>query len=178
MAQIGLVLHGSRECPFAARVRGLLAHLRVHVQERDVELGSSGPALIDGRLALHDTFAINHYLAEKYGYAGALHEDPAVRARERQDMLRWDAVVAPALAAARRGPLDAGTRRLVAAALDALVQTIHATGGAPHTLLAFHCAPFWARIEQHGGTLADMIAERVLLRRWLAAHAAPAAARP
>jgi glutathione S-transferase len=173
-----LEIYGGALCPYAQRVRALLTHLRIPFQLREVDGGApQGPGLrlVDGPLQLDDSLVINMYLAERYGLADAFAADPSVRARERLAMVHWDAVVAPAFELTAAGvELDRDARRRLGTHFDEMVQTVYAIEQRVGGLLSLHCAPFWLRIGWQGpaSPLGEMIAERVLLRRWLDQSAA------
>jgi len=153
-----LRLFSAEICPFAQRTRALLARLgepyelrEVDLEDRDPELLERSPTgkvplLIDGDLVLYESTVVNDYLAEKLGYERAYALDAGQRARERLAMNRWDAGVLPGFYRTLRPDqgLEDDARRRLAHEVAELARTV--AGSAEGSLLAFHVAPFWARM--------------------------------
>ena len=183
-----IVLYSATICPFAQRTRALLQHLGVDYRLETVDLDDRDPEflkqtptgrvplLVDGTRKLYESSVINEYLADAHGFAEAFADDPYLRARERLAMAQWDAVVLPAFYDSRRdaASFDAARRKTVAAELDEMVKTVFETNRRQGGLLAFHCAPFWVRMLwlRRDTPLAELIAERIELRKWLDGAAA------
>lgn len=176
-------LYSATACPFAQRTRALLTHLgvpfklvEIDLNDRDpefLELTPTGkvPLYVEGQEKLYESHVINGYLAEKHGYDQAFDEDPYLRARERLAMAQWDQVIAPAFYRSLRDPasFDADAKKKVTAELDELLRTTYAVGSPNGSLLSFHCAPFWARMDwlRAKSPIGEMVCERIQLRKWL-----------
>lgn len=180
-------LYVADRCPFAQRSRALVHLLAIPCEQVEIDLDDRDPEFLKltptGTVPLwlskeakvYESAQVNLYLAERYGFADAWHEDVHLRARERLLMTQWDGLVVPAFYRTLGGdPLDERTQAKLNTELAEIVSTIHATGSRVGGLASLHCAPFWARMEwlRTLSPLADLIAERVLLRTWLDKSAA------
>ncbi len=155
MSASTLRLYSDRGCPFAHRVLASLQHVAVPFTHHEASLGAkpeglagysaSGrvPLLVHGELVLTESRVMLEYLAERFGFAGALPADVASRALHRHAMAVVDDFLAPRLF----GPPLADTQR---ARLEDTLRALEvATAGsepAP-SLLAFHVAPIWLRLR-------------------------------
>ena len=166
-------------CPYAQRVRALLTHLQVPFELEEVDLKAKPPhflalsptgrvpLLVHGDLKLYESFVLEQYVAEKAGFNGALSDEPGLRARQRLAILQFDQVISPAFMHSLREP-ETPVSESVERELDELEQTVAASGPGP-TLLTFHLAPFWARMQwlkAHAPVVARVEA-RSGLRAWL-----------
>ena len=178
-----LRLFSAEICPFAQRVRALLTHLgepfevlTVDLSNRDpdfLEISPTGkiPLLLDGELMLYESQVILEYLAEKLGWRSAFASDPRLRARQRLAMKQWDGAVINVWYRSVKEPwsLDARARGMLEKELDQMARTIQVVGGAVESLPAFHCAPFWARMEwlRDRSPMPALIDARPALKDWL-----------
>jgi len=186
-----ILLYSAQVCPFAQRPRALLTHLGEPFELREIDLGARDPEflartptgrvplLVEGTLALYESQVIADYLAETRGFTAAYSADAGLRARQRLAMKRWDEAVGPAFYRSLRDPaaLSDDDTRALSRELDEIAETVAAAGAPTADLLAFHCAPFWARmtwLREHAPLPAQVDA-REPLRAWLdAAVALPA----
>ncbi len=178
-----LKLYSAQICPFAQRTRALLVHLdipfelyEIDLHDRDPEflaLSPTGrvPMLIDNGFRLYESQVINEYLAEAHGWTTALADDTRLRARQRLAMKQWDDIVVDAFYDSMRagGTIDPERRGRIGREFDQLEATVGADEGSVETLLAFHCAPHWARMDwlRSVTSLAELIDERPALRAWM-----------
>lgn len=176
-----LEIYSAEACPFAQRTRALLTHLDEPFEAHEIDLSDRDPAfleltptgkvplLIDGDFKLYESQVINEYLADSRGWHQALPEDSRLRARVRLAMKQWDDTVLGAFYESLADP-DALTPRRdeVEGELDELRATIDHLDGGPG-LLAFHCAPHWARMDwlRAYAPLVDLIEARTDLHAWL-----------
>ena len=154
-------LYSAQVCPFAQRTRALLVHLdvpfelhEIDLRNRDPEflrLSPSGrvPMLVDDGFRLYESQVINEYLAEAYGWRSALASDARLRAYQRLAMKQWDEIVVETFydSMGAGGIIDPKLRGRVERELDQLAMTVDADEKRVHTLLGFHCAPHWARMD-------------------------------
>ena len=178
-----LKLYSAQICPFAQRTRALLVHLEVpfelleiDLSDRDPEflaLSPTGrvPMLVDGDFTLYESQVINEYLADVHGWQEAFPADAQLRARHRVAMKQWDEIVVDAFYDSMRagGSIDTDRRDRIGRELDALATTVAASGEQPESLLAFHCAPHWARMDwlRRVTSLAELVDDRPPLHAWL-----------
>ena len=178
-----LILYTAEICPFAQRPRALLTHLGAPFEERTVDLAQRDPAflgisptglvplLLDGDLKLYESQVIIEYLADRLGWKDAFSADTRTRARQKLAMKQWDGTVAPAWyrSIKERSSLDDRVRQRVEREIDELAGTVRVMDGAVENLLAFHCAPFWARMSWLRGhsPLPEWVEARPALREWL-----------
>jgi glutathione S-transferase len=180
------VLFADRGCPFAHRVRALLAHLEVAYDLHEAPIGerpeglerwsSSGriPFLVHGPLAIGESLVMLEYLAEAYGFTGAWPEGLVPRTLQRHAMALMDSFVAPRVLR-EDGPVTAAR---LSECLDVIEAVTQATAPVP-SLLAFHLAPIWicALSFRPDGTVIQAIRERPALAGWLDEAAGIAALR-
>ncbi len=154
-------LYSAQVCPFAQRTRALLAHLDIPFELHEIDLHNRDPEflalsptgrvpmLVDDDFTLYESQVINEYLAETRGWTGALASDARLRARQRLAMKQWDEIVVETFYDSMRagGMVDPERRDRIGRELDQLAITVDADEGRVHTLLAFHCAPHWARMD-------------------------------
>ena len=159
-----LVLYDATRCPFAARVRIVLAEKGVEYEAVAIDLADR-PAWLyaknplgkvpvieeDGGLVLPESRVIMEYLDERYPEPPLLPVEPAERALARLALERFDAFSAPYYAA-RRGEdgaparLDAELRGLD----DVLVAQSH-LGGRDYGLADIAYLPWIVRARQSLG---------------------------
>lgn len=172
-------LYSAEGCPYAQRVRALLAHLNVKFELREIDLRNKPadflklsptgrvPMLVDEGHKLYESFVLLQYVSEKHGFEEALAKDVALRARQRLAMIQFDSIVTPAFMQSLREekyePKDAVEREL-----DELEKTVTASGERP-SLLTFHLAPFWARMQwvKAFAPFVLTIEKRPALKAWL-----------
>lgn len=175
------VLYSADVCPFAQRTRALLTRLEVPFETRTVDLDDRDeefleltptgrvPLLVDGAKKLYESMVINDYLAEKHGFATAYPGDPYAKARARLAMLQWDNVALGSFyESLKGGGLDDGKRTKVSRELEEIQTTVQMMGGTDN-LLAFHCAPFWARMGwlKEMTDFSGLVDAHAALRTWL-----------
>lgn len=178
-----LKLYSAQICPFAQRTRSLLIHLDVPFELHEIDLHNRDPEfmalsptgrvpmLIDGDFKLYESQVINEYLVEAHQWAGALASDTRLRARQRLAMKQWDEIVVDAFYDSMRagGTIEPDRRARIGRELDQLATTVGADDGPIETLLAFHCAPHWARMDwlRRITSLAELVDERPALLAWM-----------
>jgi len=178
-----LKLYSAQICPFAQRTRALLAHLdvpfelyEVDLHDRDPEFLAQSPTgrvpmLVDDDFRLYESQVINEYLAETQGWTNALSFDTRLRAHQRLAMKQWDEIVVDAFYDSMRagGTIDSERRDRIGRELDELATTVGAGEDTIATLLSFHCASHWARMDwlRRVTSLAELIDERPVLHTWM-----------
>jgi glutathione S-transferase len=175
-----------RGCPFAHRVLALLDHLGVACSlveappgERPAALAEWSPSgrlpfLVDGDLAIGESRVMLEHLAEVHSFAAAYPSKLTERTLHREAMALVDAYWVPALFAAP--PLAAAR---LTECLDRLEALASVTPLDP-SLLVFHVAPIWLRLQwwKPNGAVTSAIRQRAKLVAWLdAAAATPAIVR-
>ncbi len=176
-------LYSATACPFAQRTRALLTHLNIPFKLVEIDLTNRDPEFlkltptgkvplfVEGQEKLYESHVINGYIAEKHGHDAAFNDDPYLRARERLAMAQWDQVIVPTFYRSLREPgsFDAEAKTKVSAELDELLRTTYPLGSPNGSLLSFHCAQFWARMDwlRMKSPIGEMVCERVQLRKWL-----------
>ena len=176
-------IYSATICPFAQRVRAVLTHLGQPFEVKTVDLSNRDPEffrisptgliplLLDGAFKLYESQIIIEYLAEKHGWRTALSADLGLRARQRLAMKQWDSTVITAWYRSVKDPetFDARTREKVEKELDELHMTVRRMAADVDNLLAFHSAPFWARMDWLRGhsPVTPLVDGRAALREWL-----------
>jgi glutathione S-transferase len=169
------VILADHGCPFAHRALALLDHLGVAHELRATPRGQlpeglrqvspSGrlPMLVHGELAIGESRVMLEHLAEAYGFAGAYPAGLVERSLHRQALALVDSLVAPRLFHDPGAPDPRLTE-----CLDVIEALARSTPPEP-SLLAFHVAPIWQRLQwwQPDGGLTCAIRTRPTLAGWL-----------
>lgn len=150
--------------------------IEVDLQNRDPELLKRSPTgkvpfLVEGDLTLYESTVINDYLAETRRWTDAYPADSGLKARHRVAMAQWDSTVTKSFYEAMKqgDEWPEKTREQVRKELGALAATVEATGPAAPCMLAFHVAPFYARMSWLSdlAPAAALIGEHPGLKAWL-----------
>ncbi len=169
-------------CPYAQRTRALLTHLDIPFEVQEVDLSHRDPELLrlsptgrvpflrDGDLVLYESQVINDYLAEINNWNEAYASNPILRARQKLAMKQWDSIVLPAFyqSLKKSSILDDDTRSNIEKELDFMAGTAEQMGEDINNLVAFHIAPFWARMDwlREYSPIANLIDTRPHLKSW------------
>lgn len=156
-----LKIYSAAVCPFAQRTRALLTHLGAAFELHEVDLANRDPELLrlsptgkvpffqEDDFILYESAVINEYLAKRLGFEEAFSDDLRLEARQRLAMKRWDEEIAPAAfyhALQDGDRFGEEQRRSVVRELEQLARTAAQMNGQVLSLLAFHLAPFYARM--------------------------------
>jgi glutathione S-transferase len=119
-----ITLYDAARCPFAARVRIVLAEKEIPYDPVEIDLGDRPawlygknpagkvPVLEEDTLVLAESPVIMEYLDERYPEPALLPADPAARALERLRVQRFDDELGDDYYAYRRGETNALAQRL------------------------------------------------------------------
>ena len=178
-------------CPFAQRARALLEHLELPYVPRVVDLAHRDPELLglsptglvplliddeleglsEGPFVLYESAVITEFLVERVGWQDAYPGGFALRHQQRLAMKRFDDLVVPMHYRSMREPsvlseADIAEIRVEVARLAELVELL---GGHHTNALAFHVAPFWARISWMGAhaPMLSLLVESDIVRFWM-----------
>lgn len=174
------LLLSDRGCPFAHRVRALLAYLDVDYDQVESMPGSHPselarwspskriPLLVHRGVGIGESRVMLDLVAETHAFADAYPTCPLERALHREAMAIVDDKLAPTLA--EEQPLRPAR---LAECLDRLAHVARTTPPAP-CLLTFHVAPIWLRLQwwRPQGQVTRAIAERPVLVEWFDAATA------
>ncbi len=176
-------LYTAAVCPFAQRVRAVLARLDLPYEPIEVDLDHRDPRFLaqtptgrvplffDGDLKLYESQIICEYLAERHGWHEAFPAEPGLRARVKLAMKQWDQVIIAVWYRSLHRPegFDQEAAATLRRELDELEATLEGLGEHTDNLLGVHCAPFWVRMEwlAEYAPATAAIAGRDRVRCWL-----------
>lgn len=185
-----LILHSFRRCPFAMRVRMVLAEKKIPYTLREEDLSAPSPALLkvqpEGKVpvlihhehAISESSIITQYLEERFPAFTPryLPEDPLQRAQVRLLTLACDTVLKPDLDLFKY-EFDQKTEgekadiiarlRLTLTQWEVLLEKSDFLLGAEMTLADIHLFPFYRQLLRARPTLASELFVFPRLERWL-----------
>ncbi|PIE21933.1 MAG: hypothetical protein CSA62_14790 [Planctomycetota bacterium] len=178
-------------CPFAQRARALLEHLEfpyvprlVDLEQRDPELLQLSPTglvpllmedglegLSGGPFVLYESAVIAEFLIERAAWQDAYPGGLALRYQQRLAMKRFDDLLVPLHYRSMRDPSSLSEADIAEIQVEVarLAELVELLGGHHENALAFHVAPFWARMSWMGAhaPMLSLLVESDIVRFWM-----------